>query len=99
MADYIYIKSGTEEDDYVERAGAVEELTVTITLSEYRFLIRRAAENEIKIERLANENSELEERVKTLSNAVFMKNPDLVGNVFGLIKEALGMECGTEEDE
>ena len=97
MAAYEYIKYNTEEDDYVERAGAVEELTVTITLCEYRYLIRKAAENEMKIEQLANENSELEERVKTLSQAILAKFPDLVGGVLGSINEIFGIKNDAEE--
>ena len=47
------------EDDFAQRGGALEELTVTITLCEYRNMVREQARNELQIERLQDENGKL----------------------------------------
>ena len=58
------------EEDYVESAGELHELTVTITLNEYRALIREAVVAEAKIERLEAELEELRKEKKSLSDAL-----------------------------
>lgn len=58
---YEYVKNYTEERDYVEAGGSMSELTVTITLCEYRELIRNAAMQTAEIARLNDENRNYKE--------------------------------------
>lgn len=52
------------EDDFVQRGSYLDELSVTITLCEYRNLIRESARNEKEIEKLQEENERLREQVR-----------------------------------
>ena len=58
------------EDDFIERAGEMHELTVTITLCEYRNLIAENTRLEEVNSRLFEENTELEKKCKTLADAL-----------------------------
>lgn len=50
---------------------APRELTVTITLSEYRSLVIAKGANDKTIENLRNKNYELEQKVQTLINKLY----------------------------
>lgn len=58
------------EDDFVERAGEMHELTVTITLCEYRNLITDLVRLETLNKRLEGENTELVNKCERLSEAL-----------------------------
>lgn len=58
------------DDDFMERGGEMEELTVTITLCEFRNMVRELARNELQIERLQDEKAELELKCKDLAHAL-----------------------------
>ncbi len=60
-AEYTY-----NEDNFVEENESLRELTVTITLGEYRNLIVDQISNEKKIESLHNERVDLNEQISTL---------------------------------
>ena len=84
---YEYIKNCTSEHDYVERDGKADELTVEITLCEYRMLIRSDVQQAAEIERLRRENEALREKMAMLSDAVFANHPELFENIAAAAKE------------
>lgn len=70
------------EYDYVERNGQLEELTVTITLNEYRGLIQDIERLEAKtdslnerIEELCDEKEDLKEQNSFLSKMYLQQHP------------------------
>ncbi len=72
--DYSYSK-----DDFVQRGEALDELTVTITLCEYRNLITEQTRLDMVVERLQEEKAELEKKLKAASEALAAcKMPDWV---------------------
>ena len=67
------------EDDYVERSGQLDELTVTITLCEYRNLITEQTRLDMTVDRLQEEKAELEKKLKAASEALAVcKMPEWV---------------------
>ena len=58
------------EDDFTERAGQLDELTVTITLCEYRNLISEQTRLDMIVDRLQEEKAELEKKLKAASEAL-----------------------------
>ncbi len=56
------------EDNFIEENGTLKELTVTITLAEYRNLISERCYNEKLIETLHNERVDLNEQISSLSD-------------------------------
>ena len=56
--------------DFVQQGEAMNELTVTITLAEYRDLIEDSTRLNIELDRLKAEKKELEEKAKALSEAL-----------------------------
>ena len=84
------------EEDYVESAGELHELTVTITLNEYRALIREAVVAEAKIERLEAELEELRKEKKSLSDALAVcKLPPVIEK----IRDALVVGFAEDDEE
>lgn len=65
------------EDDFVEREGSLHEITVEITLCEYRNLIQERIYNEKEIERLQEENRHLNDSVEILTEIYVDGNPEL----------------------
>ena len=56
--------------DFVQQGEAMNELTVTITLAEYRDLIEDQTRMSLEIDRLKAEKKELEDKAKSLSEAL-----------------------------
>ena len=56
--------------DFVQQGGAMNELTVTITLAEYRDLIEDVTRLNIELDQLKAEKKELEDKAKSLSEAL-----------------------------
>lgn len=70
------------EDDFMQRGGELEELTVTITLCEYRNMVRELARNELIIEKLESEKEKLVNENKNLANALAVcKLPEWVKGI------------------
>jgi len=61
---------GFNEDDFLQRDGAMQELTVKITLCEYRNLIIAARDYKHEIDRLSAENKTLADNVKAYGEAL-----------------------------
>lgn len=67
------------KDDFVQRGEALDELTVTITLCEYRNLIAEQTRLGMVVDRLQEEKAELEKKLKATSEALAAcKMPDWV---------------------
>ena len=58
------------EHDFVQQGEAMNELTVTVTLAEYRELIEDQTRMDLEIDRLKAEKKELEDKAKSLSEAL-----------------------------
>lgn len=70
------------EDDFAERSGQLDELTVTITLCEYRNLITEITRLDMTVDRLQEEKAELEKKLKAASEALAVcKMPEWVKSI------------------
>lgn len=65
------------EDDFVENDEALQELTVTITLCEYRNLISERSYNEKEIEKLQDELADAKKKLVAFQNLVFDRLPEV----------------------
>ncbi len=84
------------DDDFVESSGEMHELTVTITLCEYRNLIQEIARQEFWLERKDEQIEELKEKNNSLTKALAAcKLPDWI-NAIG--KALSGMQADEEDD-
>lgn len=68
---------GYNQDDYVLNGNVMQELTVTISLCEYRNLVRKLLNADIVVEQLQKENKSLIEQNKTLSTFIISQNPEM----------------------
>ena len=76
-------KNFYNDDNYIERAGELHEITVEITLAEYRGLIEDKCYNEKAIEELQEENEQLRKENEELKrqnnlfiNKLYAENPE-----------------------
>ena len=102
-------KQYDSEHDYVERDGKIEELTVTITLAEYRELIEKNVERDSllasvrrendnlrdQIADLQHDNEQQRERITLLSKALVHQCPEFFDKICDIFKDTLKM---LEED-
>nr|DAT70727.1 MAG TPA: hypothetical protein [Caudoviricetes sp.] len=78
MADYLKTSYGVfERDDFVEENGQLRELTVTITLSEYRELVASSVRQQNYIDQI----DDLTQAVDFLCQVALELAPELVGAV------------------
>lgn len=79
-----YLKTGGlyEQDDFVEENGQLRELTVTITLSEYRSLLRSAVYESSRL----NQAERQQLVIDTLSKLLLTFIPDFSDNVREIVK-------------
>lgn len=96
--DYSYC-----EDDFVQNAEDLNELTVTITLCEYRNLIREQARNEATIDALNDKVSEQKNTIESIY--ALIRNPDkfrragtAIANVFNFVADNLEDNATDEGD-
>ena len=87
---------GYNENDFVEKDGTLQELTVTITLSEYRDLIVTKEALSADIETFRKKVNELTEQNKNLSQAVIACNG---GKLFKDIGKSIGNAFAPNEQE
>lgn len=95
---------GYNEYDFIERNGQLEELTVTITLGEYRNIIQleEHLEAEIynlneRIKELCDEKEDLEERNSFLSKMFLEQHPDYTEMFTDTVGKLFDLLCGIEE--
>lgn len=88
----MYLKSectGANDDDFVQAEGTMKELTVTITLCEYRNLIAENARYEALVNQLGDKRKNLESQVKTLSEMVLYDHPEFYTDMFDAVVKFL----------
>lgn len=85
-------------EDFVQKEGQLHELTVTITLYEYRNLISEAVRSEEIINRLQEEKNRLTKQNEALKKLVIKYNPDFIRSVNETIR-ALFDDDAEEESE
>lgn len=90
MGDFAYIKDWTTEDDYVEHGGICNELTVTITLREYRGLIEEKVKQAAEIERLTAERDKFEKQAREYGKMLIAKHPEIIKKITGVVSEFVG---------
>lgn len=98
MADFYYIKDHTCEDDYVERGGGCEELTVTITLREYRDLIQTVEKQNAAIDRLTEERDKFERQAQEYGKMLLAKHPEIMKKIVGAVSEFVDGEPDDETE-
>ena len=82
MSDRLKTSYGVfEQDDFVEENGQLRELTVTITLSEYRSLLRSAAYEQARLGQADRQQLVID----TLSKLILTDSPDFSNNVREII--------------
>ena len=93
---------GYNEDNFIEKNGELEELTVTVTLEEYRNLIKELCYNEKAIEELQEHNEKLRRENELLRGFILKKMPAVTEKIEEIIKivmsELKGL-CDTNETE
>lgn len=78
MADRLKTSYGVfEQDDFVEDSGQLRELTVTITLSEYRELVRAAVYERARLDQVDRQQLVID----TLGKLLLTFIPDFSDNV------------------
>lgn len=87
------------EDDFIEVDNQMRELTVTITLCEFRNLITELARSEQKMLQLFDENEKLKNQNKYLLQAVLKSNPELLNNISNSLDSIIDMFVSNEESE
>lgn len=99
MIDNLKTKGFYNEDDFVQNGEELKELTVTITLCEYRNLIRELSTYDAKIESTQEENKKIKEQLRSLAEIIVYKDPEIMNDVKKAIYSILGMkEEGVEND-
>ena len=85
------------EDDFVQRGESLNELTVTITLCEYRNLIREQTRSAERIDFLEEKLKETKEMGKTFMQLFMLKSPETINKLCDLYNEFFPNK--TEEGE
>lgn len=85
------------EDDFVQNGESLNELTVTITLAEYRNLIREQTRSAEYIERLEEELKKQKESAKTFMQLFMINSPETLNKICDLVNEIFPNK--TEEGE
>ena len=98
MATYDYIKGNTIENDYIERDGRCDELTVTITLAEYRALIENTTRDNAIIDRLTDENEELKKRLQASGELIMSARPDIAKKIADFAQDLIGTKENDDAD-
>ena len=70
-----------DEDDFVQHGETMDELTVTITLSEYRALVEDNALLRRDVPKLIEEKEALERDLKAAHEALADAAPELIRNI------------------
>ncbi len=98
------LKNGGYKTSDVNNYVAPAELTVTITLNEYRELVSTAANTSAKVDEANKDKYKREDEIKKLNeklNELKLENTDLKSQLYELQKIAIGKtdDCVSEDDE
>jgi hypothetical protein len=80
--DYTY-----NEDDFVQSGESLNELTVTITLAEYRNLLREETRSAEKIESLEEQLKRERNSTQTFMRLFMLKSPETLNKICDLFNE------------
>lgn len=80
---------GYNEDDFVENQDGMQELTVTITLCEYRNLLKDIAYQDAKVEKLEEEAKKTKETTNALLQMILLKSPEVIDKLYDVISAIL----------
>ena len=83
---------GYNEDDFIQNRDGMQELNVTITLCEYRNLIKEVAYQEKTIEKLEEKNNELKKQSKFYQEYIFANHPDLIEKLKGFVNDLINVQ-------
>ena len=75
------------EDNFVQNGDSMQEITVTITLCEYRNIIEERIRNEQRIERLEQELKNAKETGKNIMTLFMTKSPETLEKFCDVCKE------------
>ena len=89
---------GYNEDDFVQNGDSLNELTVMITLAEYRNLIREQTRSAEYIEHLEKELKNAKESAKAFMQLFMVKSPETI-NKFCDIFNSIFPKNKTETEE
>lgn len=78
---------GYNEDDFVQSGESLNELTVTITLCEYRNLIREQTRSAERIDFLEEELKKAKEAGKTFMQLFMIRSPETINKICELYNE------------
>ena len=87
------------EDDFVQRDEKLHELTVTITLYEYRNLIRDLQKQDIIIENLQEEFKKYKESTKTMFQFLMIKSPEVINKSVEVLRELFPQSKEKSDEE
>ena len=87
------------EDDFVQNGESMNELTVTITLAEYRNLIREQSRNEKQIEFLEEQLKKSAETAKTFMQLFLIKSPETINQICDFFNEIFSKESKEGEND
>ena len=88
------------EDDFIQNANEMQELTVTITLCEYRNLVEERAYSEKTIDKLQEENKNLKKQNETYQKFIIANHPEIIeklGNLADMLTKGVTSDHPTEK--
>lgn len=89
-----------QSDDFAQRGDEMVELTVTITLDEYRRLISENVSMSVEIDSFKRENKTLTERIEALQKAVATTiPPSLIKGLAGWASQFSGADEAEDAEE
>lgn len=98
----MYLKSectGANDDNFVQEGETMKELTVTITLEEYRNLIIERTRNEKYIDDLEERLKKAEAQAKIMTDMVMFDHPEFFGDVVQAVTKFLAKMQEPVSDE
>ena len=87
MSYYLKTEYQCNEDDFVQNGDFLNELTVTITLCEYRNLIEERTRHEMTIDKLEKELKDARESFKNLMSIFMVKSPNVINKICDAFSE------------
>lgn len=97
-----YLKSEcstSNDDNFVQDGEIMKELTVTITLEEYRYLVREEAKNTGYIKALEERLEKVEAQAKIMTDMVLYDHPEFYGDMVQAVTKFLAKMQEPVSDE
>ena len=87
------------EDDFVQNRDGMQELTVTISLCEYRNLVKDITYQDATIEKLEQENEKLKKEQKAYQDYITINHPEFIEKLGELVNVFLNIKPNNQPDE